>query len=303
MITVLESILLAVYVAIALAVSRWLGQQAFGWMPAQATAEAKQVDNLFSFLVSIGTFIFLMIAGIIAVSILFYRAPKNDFSPGHPARGDWRIEATWTIVPIFLVLWVATQSTRIYQQLNIQGLTPIVHLHLEEPAYAEAPKPTDVNNSRPVSEEIDVTAKQWSWSFRYPRRNVTSTELHLPVNQSVRLVLNSEDVLHGFYVPEFRIKQDIIPHRAITFEFQPLREGKYQLHDSQFSGTYFALMGADVYVETSQAYQQWLDRLATQKPTIAANPALAEYNQQRQTPHHQSWATVVPAQPPVVNQP
>lgn len=74
--------------------------------------------------------------------------------------------------------------------------------------------------------------------------------------------MQSEDVLHGFYVPEFRVKQDIIPNRTITMVFTPLRSGKYRLNDSQFSGTNFALMEADVYVESPEAYNQWFARAA-----------------------------------------
>jgi cytochrome c oxidase subunit 2 len=85
----------------------------------------------------------------------------------------------------------------------------------------------------------------------------------------------------------------------ITFVFTPLRTGKYRLRDSQFSGTYFALMAADVYVESPEAYNQWLAQAASHKPAIAANPAFSEYTQQPGS----GWPTVPPAQPPVVNQP
>lgn len=304
MIKVFNTLLLAAFVAANIIASKWLGQQAYSWMPPQGTAEAKQVDNLFSFLVAVGAFIFIGIVGIIVYSILTCRAPRGDFSHGHPARSDARIEILWTVIPLLFVLWIAGQSYKIYQQLNIQGLTPIVHLHMPlqaEPAYA-ATKPTDSNNPKPAAEEIEVVAKQWAWSFRYPVRNVISTELHLPVNRSARLVLQSEDVLHGFYVPEFRLKQDIIPNRTITFVFTPLREGKYRLRDSQFSGTYFALMETDVYVESPEAYNQWLAQAATRKPAIASNQAVSEHTRQLQKALGGDWPTVQPAQPPVVNQ-
>jgi cytochrome c oxidase subunit II len=297
---VLNWMLLILFIAANLIFSRWVGHQAFSWMPSQATAEAKQVDNLFSFLVSIGTFIFVGLTGMILYSVVFYRAPRDDWSHGHPARQDWRLETTWTVVPLILVLWLSAQSFKIYQQLNLQGLTPIVHLHLlEEPANAQT-KPTEQNpEQKPAQEEIEVTAKQWSWSFRYPGSDVTSTELHLPVNQSVRLKLRSLDVLHGFYVPEFRVKQDIIPNRSIMFTFTPLREGKYNLRDSQFSGTYFALMEANVIVESAAAYNQWLTQAAAQTPIVANNPAFTEHAQSQN--RGGGWITVPPAAPPIVN--
>lgn len=298
---IFDRVVLFVFIVANLIASRWIGQQAFGWMPSQATAEAQEVDNLFSFLTSIGAFVFIGLTGMIVYSIAFSRAPRDDWSHGHALRQDWRLETVWTVAPLVLVLWLAAQSFRIYQALDLQGLTPIVHLHLmEEPAYAQ---PTEVNpQQKPAAEEIEVMARQWSWSFRYPGSNVTSTELHLPVNQAVRLKLESADVLHGFYVPEFRVKQDIIPNRAITFTVTPLREGKYQLRDSQFSGTYFALMDATVIVQSSAEYQQWLAQAANRTPTPANNSAFSEYRQNIQD-GHRGWLTIPPAPPPVVNYP
>lgn len=292
MLTVFEYLLLAVFVAVLLVASRWIGHQAYSWMPPQATAEAQRVDELFSFLVAVGVFIFLGVVGVILYSILFYRAPTDDYSEGHPARGNWKIEALWTVVPTLLVLWIAAQSYNIYEQLNILGLTPVVHLHtpMEEPAYAETVK----NDSTPAALEIEVIAKQWAWSFRYPN-NVTSNELHLPVNQRVRLALNSEDVIHSFYVPEFRLKQDILPARTITFVFTPTRSGKYLLRDAQFSGTYYALMEADVYVESPAAYHQWLAVAAAQQPTLATNRAFKEHSQPSKKILNSGWHTVPPA--------
>jgi cytochrome c oxidase subunit 2 len=107
-------------------------------------------------------------------------------------------------------------------------------------------------------------------------------------------------VLHGFYVPEFRVKQDIIPNRTITFVFTPLREGQYRLRDSQFSGTYFSLMDADVYVESPERYGQWLSQAADRQPALASNRAYAEYTQDVQS-DRQSWPTISPAPPQSVN--
>ncbi len=268
MLRAFEIFLLMAFVAVNMVASRWIGQQAYSWMPLQATAEAKQVDNLFSFLTAVGAFIFIGIVGVILYSIITCRAPRGDWSHGHPARSDWRIEALWTVIPFVLVLWIAGQSFKIYQQLDIQGLTLIAHLHpptVIEPADASDSnplQPTEIATSKPAAQEIEVVAKQWVWSFRYPDRNTTSTELHLPVNQSVHLSMQSEDVIHGFYVPEFRLKQDILPNHTIGIVFTPLREGKYRLNDSQFSGTNFALMEANVYVDSPEAYDQWLTQAA-----------------------------------------
>ena len=151
------------------------------------------------------------------------------------------------------------------------------------------------------AEEIEVVAKQWSWKFRYPENDLTSTELHLPVNKRVRVVLNSEDVLHGFYIPAFRLKQDIIPNQSIDFEFTPIRVGKYSLTDSQYSGTYFATMQADVVVESPGDYQNWLAQAATLAPSPAKNQAAREYAEELEKVVKSGWPTVAPSIPPVVN--
>jgi len=188
----------------------------------------------------------------------------------------------------------------IYQQLNILGLAPVVmHMPMEEPADAQT-KPTVSNDAKPATQEIEVISKQWAWSFIYPG-NVTSNELHLPINERIRLVLNSEDVLHGFYVPEFRFKQDIVPKRDIVIVIDPIRAGKYQLSDSQFSGTYFASMQANVFVESRQAYDQWLTVAAANQPTLASNQATIEHTQQSKKILNSHWHTVQPAEPTIVN--
>jgi cytochrome c oxidase subunit II len=288
-------VLLAIWVGVIIFASHAMGQQAYHWLPIAAAAEAELVGHLFSFLVTLGTIVFLGVMGVLVYSILFYRA--RDTSDAPAIRGNSKLEITWTVIPILLVIWIASYSYNIYQRMSTLGFLPLVHLHLlEAPAYAE----TGSKDMQPA-EQIEVVVKQWSWSFHYPSQNVTSTELHLPVNRPVHLMLQSEDVVHGFYVPNFRIKQDIIPNRAIAFKFTPNRVGKYQLHDSQFSGTYFALMTTDVYVDSPETYNQWLAEAATRPPIPAVNPAKSEHSQPLKTPLRSKWHTVSPAQPPVVN--
>lgn len=291
--------LLAIFVGAIVLASHVLGQQAYDWLPIAAAAEAEPVGHLLSFLVRLATIVFLGVIGVLIYSILFYRATSRDTSDAPAIRGNLKLEITWTVIPILLVIWIASYSYNIYQRMNILGSLPLAHLHLlEAPAYAE----TGSSNMQPA-EHIEVIAKQWSWSFRYPSQNVTSTELHLPVNQRVHLMLQSEDVVHGFFVPNFRIKQDIIPNQTIAFKFTPNRIGKYQLYDSQFSGTYFALMEANVYVDSPERYSQWLAQAATHPPVPAMNPAKSEHTQPPQTPLRSNWHTVPPAQPPIVNHP
>ncbi len=293
--TVLTLTVAAIVLAFA---SWWMGQQSYTWFPPQAAAEAKLFDDLFSFLVMLGTFIFLGVTGTILYSVLFFRAGRYDYSDGPPIEGNVPLEIVWTAIPLLLVFWIAGYSYQIYEQMAIRGPMELVHLHMPsmmESAYAA---PAD-EGTEPV-EEIEVHAKQWAWVFRYPEQDVTSTELHLPIDHRVRLALQSEDVIHGFFVPAFRIKQDVIPGKTIDFEFTPIRVGKYRLRDSQYSGTYFAAMQADVVVESADDYQQWLAMAASTPPQPAYNRAAAEY-QASQKALVPGWKTIPPAPPPVVN--
>ncbi|CDN12190.1 MAG: cytochrome c oxidase subunit II [Richelia sp.] len=279
------------------ALSYWIGQQAYSWLPPEAAAESQLVDNLISFLVTLGSFIFLGVTGTLMYSLLFHRAQKNDFSDGPHIEGNITLEVVWTAIPIVLVLWIAAYSYQIYEQMGIRGPMETMHIpKVIESAYAS---PQD-NSHQPV-EDIDVIAKQWAWVFHYPERNITSTELHLPADHRIHLSLASEDVLHGFYIPAFRVKQDIIPNETLDFEFTPTREGKYLLTDSQYSGTYFATMQADVVVESADDFHHWLAKAATHRAHPAKNQAASEYSYVSSQPVQAGWPTVVPANPPMVN--
>ncbi|ADI65224.1 cytochrome c oxidase subunit II [Trichormus azollae] len=283
--------------------SIFIGKQAYSWLPPQAAAESHLIDDLFSFLVTLGAFIFLAVTSTVLYSITFHRAKNYDMSDGPHIEGNVTLEVVWTAIPVMLVLWIAAYSYQVYEQMGIQGPSHLVHLHNPmqmQTGYAQEEETPAETVSEPL-EKIDVLAKQWAWVFHYPEKGITSTELHLPSDRRVRLALQSEDVLHGFYIPAFRLKQDIVPGRTINFEFTPIRPGKYSLTDSQYSGTYFATMQANVIVETPEEYHEWLTKAASHIPTPAKNQAASEYAQTSNQRIKTGWGTVKPAAPPVVN--
>lgn len=315
----IRNILILSAIAIALtAVSLLIGQWTYSWMPPQAAAESQLVDKLFSFLITLGAFIFLGVTGTLIYSAIFHRAEKYDTSDGPPIEGNITLEIVWTAIPVLLVFWIATYSYQIYEQMGIQGPMEAMHLHIPIGMKSASAAPingdagivsasptssivsTDATSNVIPFEDIEVNAKQWAWVFRYPKTGITSTELHLPVNHRIRLAMQSKDVLHGFYIPAFRVKQDIIPNRNIDFEFTPIRIGKYELTDSEFSGTYFATMRANVVVESPEDYKKWLHQAANRKPCTANNQAASEYAQESKE-LIKGWVTVAPAQAPVVN--
>ncbi len=295
-----RTILVLVGLAIAdLLISLWVGQQAYNWMPPQASAESVLVDNLFSFMTTLGSFIFLGVMGTLLYAILFQRAAKYDASDGPPIEGNVTLEVVWTAIPVLLVIWIATVSYQTYDRMSILGAMAPKAMGM---AVAEAvPMDQAVDAVETSERPINVYARQWAWEFYYPEQEIHTTELHLPVNQRARLLLSSEDVLHGFFVPAFRIKQDVVPGREIGFEFTPIREGRYRLRDSEYSGTYFAANQTNVVVESAEAYQQWLTQVATMPLAPAQNVAAEEFNRTTQNPMGLGWDTVKPAPAPIVN--
>lgn len=289
-----------VVIALAIAdtlVSIWIGQQVYQWMPPQASAESMLIDNLFSLMTTIGSLIFFGVTGTLLYSVIFQRAPKYDTSDGAPIEGNRTLEIVWTVVPSLVIVGIAFASYQAYDRMAILGdIGPkSMGMALANAAPMATPAPVE------VAGPIEVRARQWAWEFHYPELGVSSTELHLPVNQRAVLRLSSEDVLHGLYIPAFRIKQDIIPGREIDFEFTPIREGRYRVRDSDFSGTYFAANQSYVVVESPEDYESWLTASAQQSPMPAPNRAYAEFTRSRENPISPGWETVKPAAPPVVN--
>ena len=290
-------IAVSLWVGVLLIISRWVGLQSYHWFPVQASNAAPLVDGLFSFETTIGTFVFLAVSSVMAWVLLRHRAEKYDATDAEPIEGNTKLEIIWTVIPLFLVMAIAVYTMKVNTSLGVLG--PMEHIHLSDPQEQQGGYPGD----RLPAETIEVVARQWSWEFRYPESGVSSTELHLPLDQPVSFRLVSQDVLHGFFIPAFRLKQDVIPGRAINFNLTPTRVGRYRLRDSQFSGTWFAANQADVVVESKDTYQAWLKRAANQPLQPGISTAVEEYQQRLKQTTTPGWATVKPAPPPQVNIP
>lgn len=287
---------LALWVGLLVLVSVWMSHQSYRWLPVQASTAAPLVDGLFSFETGVGTFVFLAVISVMAWVMLMHRAEKYDESDAEPIEGNTRLEVIWTAIPFVLVMAIAIYAIRVNTTLGVLG--PMEHIHVRDPLEQQGGYPGD----RLPPESVEVIARQWSWEFRYPNSGVSSTELHLAVDQPVTFRLVSEDVLHGFYIPAFRLKQDVVPGRAIDFNLTPTREGRYRLRDSQFSGTWFAANQADVVVESGPDHLSWLKQAAGQPLQKGISDAVQEYAE-RGKKSNPGWATVPPAPPPQVNVP
>jgi cytochrome c oxidase subunit 2 len=292
----LPLIALVLWISLLLAISFWMAAQAQHWLPVQASNAAPLVDGLFRFETGVGTFVFLGVISVMAWVVLVHRAEKYDESDADPIEGNTKLEVIWTAIPFVMVMAIAWYAIQVNAKLGVLG--PMEHIHPRNVQEEVGGFPAD----RLPAEQVEVIARQWSWEFRYPGQNVSSTELHLEVDRPVTFRLVSEDVLHGFYIPAFRLKQDVIPGRAINFTLTPTRPGRYRLRDSQFSGTWFAANQADVVVETAEQHADWLKAGAAAPLQSGLSLAASEYAD-RQTSGRTGWPTVVPAPPPQVNVP
>ncbi len=287
---------LALWVGLLVLVSVWMSRQAYHWLPVQASTAAPLVDGLFSFETGVGTFVFLGVISVMIWVMLMHRAEKYDASDAEPIEGNTKLEVIWTAIPLVLVMAIAVYAIQVNTRLGVLG--PMEHIHPGNAVEEVGGYPGD----RLPAETVEVIARQWSWEFRYPVAGVSSTELHLAIDQPVTFRLVSNDVIHGFYIPAFRLKQDVVPGTAIDFNLTPTREGRYRLRDSQFSGTWFAANQADVVVEAGDAHAAWLKQAAAQPLQSGISDAVQEYAV-RDRKSNPGWATVPPAPPPQVNVP
>ena len=287
-------VIIAVAVALNLVLAVLMARWSYSWFPPQASSAAPYVDDLFALETGIGSFLWFGLTGVIGWTLLFNRAPKYDESYGEPIEGNNRLEITWTVIPTVIVFAIAIYSMQVNDKLDALGPKQKYALGTD-PATVAAVDP------RATVGPIDVIARQWSWEFIYPD-GVRSSELHLPINQRVNFRLISEDVNHSFYVPAFRLKQDIIPGSVISYSLTPTREGRFRLRDAMFSGAYFSQNQTDVIVESDEAYSSWLKASAKQPLQPGLSPGSDLYAK-RLANGDKGWATVPPAPAPLVNDP
>lgn len=200
------------------------------FMPEQASTFAGRVDALYYFLVAVAFFFTALIFLLIFYCAIKYRRRSPD-ETGEPPATSNKIEATW-IAGIFLLEAV----------MFVWGASVYVSMY-------SAPEGTL---------QIHVIGKQWMWRFYHPDGRREINELHVPAGRKVRLVIATDDVIHSFYVPAFRIKFDAVPGRYTTTWFQATRPGRYHLFCAEYCGTGHSRMRGTVIVMEPRDYQAWL---------------------------------------------
>ncbi len=285
-------------------ISLWYGQN-HGLLPVAASDEAAQVDALFNMMMTIATGLFLVVEGTIILTVIRFRRRKGDTTDGPPVHGNIPLEIVWTAIPAVLVMMIAIYSFEIYNSMG--GLDPmashdhyapqVAQAHEMSPSQANPDKnlialapsrgaialglgASPENIGKPVPLTVNVMGLQYAWIFTYPETGITSGELHLPVGQEVDLKIAASDVLHAFWLPEFRLKQDAIPGRETGLRFTPNKVGQYPIICAELCGAYHGAMGAQLFVQTPEEYQAWLKEQqavasndTSDKTIAAANPA------------------------------
>jgi cytochrome c oxidase subunit II len=205
-----------------------------GWLPQPASREAGRIDFVFWFVTGICIFVFSIVAAVSVFAVWKFRAKPDDDSDGPPIHGHTGLEIMWTAVPTLLVTAIAVVSAIVLAKDDAQGANPL---------------------------RVNVFAQQFFWSYRYPGYgNKESDVLRLPVNRSVVLHMTAKDVIHSFWVPEFRQKQDVVPGLHPTLHITPNRVGTYPVICTELCGLGHALMRSRVIVMEPGAFQQWASK-------------------------------------------
>jgi cytochrome c oxidase subunit 2 len=207
----------------------------FPLFPDQASTMATRVDSLFFFLVGVSVFFATLIFIVIIVFAVKYRRRSENEQP-QEIKSDLRLEILWTAVPLGLTLVMFVWGAKLYFVIN------------DPPAN---------------SLEINIVAKQWMWKAQHPEGQLEIDELHIPVGRPVKLTMTSQDVIHDFFVPAFRVKKDVLPGRYTTVWFEATTPGEYRLFCSQYCGTQHSGMIGRVVVMPLIEYQAWLSGGAT----------------------------------------
>ncbi len=269
---------IVVIIGLIFAASIWYGRNN-GLLPVAAGDEALLYDGLFNTILAIAIGFFLVVEGVLLYSIIKFRRRKGDDADGPAIHENLSLEIAWTAIPTVIVMWVAIYSFDVYTAMQgTQDLSGMAHGGMHQ-AVAHAgherggmpmSKATVASSNSdgmlmagtlPAGGEavvaVDVSAMQFAWIFNYPNE-IATAELHVPVGKKVRLNMTAVDVLHAFWVPQLRIKQDVIPGRSTYLEFTPRVVGEYPVVCAELCGSYHGGMRTTMVIDTPEDYEKWL---------------------------------------------
>jgi cytochrome c oxidase subunit 2 len=205
--------------------------------PEAASTIAGRVDALYFFLIGLTVFFSVLIASLIIYCAIKFRR-RSPREIGHKIHAHYGLEITWTVIPLAITMFLFVWASKVY----VEMVSP----------------PGETLN-------IYVVGKQWMWKFQHLDGQREINELHVPVDRDVKLIATSEDVIHDFFVPAFRVKVDVIPGRYVSIWFRSTKAGRYRLFCAEYCGTKHSGMTGEVVVMDPPAYQAWLSGGATQQ--------------------------------------
>jgi cytochrome c oxidase subunit 2 len=220
--TIVSSVATAIGIAISLRID---------WFPEQASTASKDIDRLYDVLLIASVPIFVLVMSVALYSVFAFRAKPGDLSDGAPIHGNTRLEVVWVTIPFIMV-----------SALAVYGWVVL----------------DDIEAKKPNTLVVNVTAQQFAWSFDYPAEKVKSNKLVLPKDRPVEFRIHSEDVLHDFWVPEFRLKSDAVPGITTKIRVTPSRLGKYDVVCAELCGIGHSTMRQDVEVLRRTDYEAWV---------------------------------------------
>jgi cytochrome c oxidase subunit 2 len=229
--------------------------QTFHFLPQSASTQSPAVDALTVALLAVTLFFTLLIAGLVIYFALRYRrkavGPRALMQdPGH-SKAALTVEVVWTVIPLIMVVFMFLFGAHVFVRM------------VQAPASAT---------------EIHVVGKQWMWTIQHPTGAAEKNYLHVPMGQPVKLILTSEDVIHDFAIPAFRIKQDVIPGRYTSEWFQATKAGKYHIFCDQYCGAGHDTMIGTVEVMEPAQYTAWLAGHSTdESPQVMGEKLFAQY--------------------------
>jgi len=217
-------------------------EKEFRFLPEQASRIAGQVDLLYYFLIAVSIFFVVLIFFLIYIFAVRYRRRSEDEVP-RQIPGLLQLELAWSLIPFGLTMIVFVWGAKLY----FDTYTP----------------PDDAL-------EIYVVGKQWMWHIQHPTGQREINELHIPTGQAIKLTMATEDVIHSFYIPAFRVKKDVVPGRYTTMWFEATKAGEYHLFCAEYCGTKHSQMVGTVVVMEPMQYQNWLSGGDTGESLAAA---------------------------------
>jgi cytochrome c oxidase subunit 2 len=212
------------------------------WDGTQGSAQADDIDTLLNVMIVLSSFVFSVVVVALGYCVWKYRAKPGDESDGEPIHGNSRLEIAWTVIPTIIVLFGAVYSAIVL---------------------------ADIEKKDPNRMPVDVIAQQYKWSFVYPLADgntVKSDQLVVPVDRQLDLTLTAIDVLHSFWVPEWRIKRDLVPAGPGGNDIDnevvvtPDKIGDYSLLCTELCGFGHSTMSAFVHVLPQDQFQSWLNK-------------------------------------------